>query len=145
RSTGTSRRAAPRASRGCASAARGASPDRRRGSPSRRCSWPLSVSLAPGDAREATLAGRRGSTAPSEDASRSMRNVVFVAPFAIATTLRFIRSLAALPDVRLALVTQDALESLPADVAAALAGHWRVPDALDAAQLEAAVRGVAAR
>ena len=33
-----------------------------------------------------------------------MPNVVFVAPFSMATTLRFIRSVAALPGVRLALV-----------------------------------------
>jgi hypothetical protein len=72
-----------------------------------------------------------------------MKHVVFVAPFAMATTLRFIRSVAALPDVKLSLVTQDAAEKLPDDLRAALAGHWRVADGLNPDHIEQGVRALA--
>jgi biotin carboxylase len=71
-----------------------------------------------------------------------MKKVVFVAPFAMATTLRFIRAVAALPDVKIALITQDAAEKLPDDLRAAAVAHWRVADGLDAAQIEEGVRAV---
>jgi biotin carboxylase len=72
-----------------------------------------------------------------------MRNVVFVAPFTMATTLRFIRAVASLPGVRLALVTQEPAEKLPGDLRAAAAAHWRVQDGLDAGEIETGVRAVA--
>jgi biotin carboxylase len=71
-----------------------------------------------------------------------MKKVVFVAPFAMATTLRFIRAVAALPDVKLALITQDPVEKLPDDLRAAAVAHWRVADGLDTDQIEAGVRAV---
>src|SRR5688572_30258285 len=43
----------------------------------------------------------------------AMPRVVFVAPFAADTTLRFARAAAELPEVDLALVTQEAPEKLP--------------------------------
>ncbi|MEZ5459097.1 MAG: hypothetical protein R3E65_07255 [Steroidobacteraceae bacterium] len=67
-------------------------------------------------------------------------HVVFVAPFFLAATLRFIAATAALEGVRLSLVSQDPLERLPAALRERLVGHWRVADALDAAQIVAAVR-----
>ncbi|MEM7050064.1 MAG: hypothetical protein AAF604_10405 [Acidobacteriota bacterium] len=70
-----------------------------------------------------------------------MRKVVFVAPFFLETTLRFVRA-AALPGVRLGLVSQQPLEQLPAAVRRRLAAHWRVDNALDAEQLVGAVRGL---
>jgi hypothetical protein len=72
-----------------------------------------------------------------------MKHVVFVAPFAMATTLRFVRAVAELPDVRLAIVTQDPLASLPQELRERIAGHWRVEDGLDPRRLEEAARGVA--
>jgi len=45
-----------------------------------------------------------------------MRNVVFVAPFFLPTTLRFVESVVRLPGVRVGLVSQDPAERLPADL-----------------------------
>ena len=45
-----------------------------------------------------------------------MRNVVFAVPFFKETTLRFVRGLTTLPDVRLGLVTQDPRHLRPAEV-----------------------------
>jgi len=64
-----------------------------------------------------------------------MRSVVFVAPFFLATTLRFVKAAAALPGVRLGLISQDPLEKLPADIRAGLAAHERVEDAIDPASI----------
>ena len=72
-----------------------------------------------------------------------MPNVVFVAPFAMTTTLRFIHAVADLPGVRLALVTQDPAERIPHDLRAKVAAHWRVDDGLDAGQIEEGVRAIA--
>ena len=69
-----------------------------------------------------------------------MHHCVFVAPFLLEDTLRFVRAVARLPDVRLALVTQEPLEKTPQDVRAALTGFARVPDALDADALVAGAR-----
>ena len=72
-----------------------------------------------------------------------MPNVVFVAPFAMEATLRFVRAAARLPGVRLGLVTQEPQEKLPPQLRAELAGHWRVADALDPAQIVLGAQGVA--
>ena len=72
-----------------------------------------------------------------------MKHVVFVAPFVIATTLRFIRSVASLDGARVSLITQDPAEKLPEDLRAAAVGHWRVADGLDAAEIELGVRALA--
>lgn len=71
-----------------------------------------------------------------------MRKVAFVAPFLMEATLRFVRAVQRLPGVRVGLVTQEPLERVPPHVRADLAGHWRVQDALDPAQLVAAVQGL---
>ena len=63
------------------------------------------------------------------------RHVVFAAPFFLGATLRFIRGAAKLSDVDLTVVSQEPFESLPGDLRAAIAGHWRIDDALDPAQL----------
>ena len=62
-------------------------------------------------------------------------HVIFVAPFFMPTTLRFIAGAARLPAVNLSLISQDAAESLPSTLRSALAAHWRVDDALDPGQL----------
>lgn len=72
-----------------------------------------------------------------------MKNVAFVAPYLLPTSLRFIGALARLGDVRLALITQEPLERVPADLRSLLSGHWRVDNALDWQQLAEAGRGVA--
>lgn len=55
-------------------------------------------------------------------------NVVFVAPFFLDTTLRFVDAAAGLPGVRLGLVSQDPEEKLPKGLRSKLAGHYRVED-----------------
>ncbi len=71
--------------------------------------------------------------------------VVFVLPFFMEQTLRFVRGAARLPGSRLAVVSQDPLERLPADLAGSVAAHWRVRDVFDLDQLHAAMAGLAAR
>src|SRR3990172_2644741 len=57
-----------------------------------------------------------------------MVNVVFVAPFFLDTTLRFVDAAAGLPGVRLGLVSQDPEEKLPKGLHSRLAGYYRVED-----------------
>ena len=68
-----------------------------------------------------------------------MRNVVFAAPFLMDATLRFVRAAASLPNVRLALLTQEPLERVPEDLRARIDAHWRVDDGLDPDAIERAV------
>ncbi len=82
--------------------------------------------------------------------SLETRNVVFVAPFFLPATLRFVEAAADLPGVRLALVTQEkvtqqTVEQLPSALRSKVVAHWGVDDALDAEQLTTAVRGLADR
>ena len=70
------------------------------------------------------------------------RNAVFVAPFFLETTLRFVESAASLEGVRLALVSQDPLERLPRGLRHALAAYRRVADGMDPQQLTSAVRSI---
>lgn len=72
-----------------------------------------------------------------------MRNVVFVAPFFMEATLRFVDAVASLPGARVGLVSADPLEKLPPAVRSRLAAHFRVGQALDTSQLADAVRGIA--
>src|SRR3954454_16434813 len=67
---------------------------------------------------------------------------VFVAPFLMPATARFVATAAQLPGVRLAVVTTAAAGQIPPDLARHLAGHWRVDDALDPRQIAAAVDGL---
>jgi hypothetical protein len=71
-----------------------------------------------------------------------MRTVVFVVPFFKETTLRFVRGLTRLGDVRLGLVTQDPRAKLPPEIERALAGHWQVANGLDPEHVLEGVRGV---
>lgn len=57
-----------------------------------------------------------------------MSNVVFVAPFFMETTLRFIDAAANLPGVNLGLVSQDPETKLPPGLRSKLSGHYRVED-----------------
>ncbi|MCA8967448.1 MAG: ATP-grasp domain-containing protein, partial [Planctomycetes bacterium] len=71
------------------------------------------------------------------------RTVVFVAPFFMTATLRFVAAIAALPGVRLALISQSSLAHMPPGVRRQLAGHYQVQNALDAQQLADATRSLA--
>ena len=72
-----------------------------------------------------------------------MANAVFVAPFLLPATVRFIAAAVSLPDVRLGLISQDPAERLPDDLRARLAGHYRVADGTDAQQIADATRVMA--
>lgn len=71
-----------------------------------------------------------------------MQHVIFVAPFALDATMRFVRPAAGLPGVKLGLIGQEPVEKLPEDLRSKLSAHYRVDDAMDAGQLEVAVRHV---
>lgn len=73
------------------------------------------------------------------------RAAVFVAPFLASTTVRFVTAAAALPDIRLGLVSQDPAERLPAELRRRLAGYWQVGDALDPEQIAGAVQALSQR
>ncbi len=57
-------------------------------------------------------------------------HVVFVAPFFMDTTMRFIRAVAELPGIQLSLVTQEPKDKVPGDLRQALAGYVQIDDAL---------------
>lgn len=73
-----------------------------------------------------------------------MTTAVLVAPFFQENTLRFVRALAELPGTKACIVTQDAIERVPADVRARLAGHRRIADASAAEGIAEACRSLAA-
>ena len=72
-----------------------------------------------------------------------MRRAVFVAPFHLDTTVRFLHAAAGLPGVRLAVISAEPAERLPAAVAGRLAGYRQVGDALDSCTLAAAAADLA--
>ena len=72
-----------------------------------------------------------------------MANVVFVAPYALDATTRFVSAITAVPDARVGLVSSDPVERFPPAVQSAIAGHWQAADCLDVDQLTAAVRALA--
>lgn len=74
-----------------------------------------------------------------------MPNVVFVAPFFLETTLRFVEAAAMLPGVRLGLISQDPEEKLPSAIRSRLAVHYRVADGLAVDQIAGAIRMLAGR
>jgi biotin carboxylase len=70
-------------------------------------------------------------------------HVLFVAPYLLENTLRTVRALVGVPGARVGLISADPTARLAAaDPAlhAAIAGHYRVDDPADPAQLTAAVR-----
>jgi len=74
-------------------------------------------------------------------------STVFVAPFALPSTLRFLRAVALLPDTTFSVVAQEPAASfmgaLDEEVRGRIAEYVRVEDCHDAGQLEGAVRHVA--
>jgi hypothetical protein len=71
-----------------------------------------------------------------------MPNVVFVAPFAMESTLRFVRAAVSLPGVRLAVVSQDAPDKLSRDLLQQLSGFQQLADAMSPDPLAEAVRAL---
>lgn len=71
-----------------------------------------------------------------------MHHCVFAAPFALENTMRFVRAVLSLPDVKVAVVSQEPIERLPQDVRDGITGFARVSDALDADSLVSGVLGV---
>lgn len=72
-----------------------------------------------------------------------MQHVVFAIPYVMENTLRFARAVAALPGVRMSVISQDGAPKLPAEMRDGLVGFERVSDALDSRQLAAAVQSLA--
>ena len=66
----------------------------------------------------------------------------FVAPYLLEATARFVRCAAALPDVRLGLITSTPLENVEPELRSRLAGHWQVENALDPRQIAEGVSGL---
>ena len=64
-----------------------------------------------------------------------MKNVVFVAPYALEATVRFVEAVSRVEDARVGLVSSDPVEAFPETVRRAIAGHWRTDDCLDVDQL----------
>ena len=68
-----------------------------------------------------------------------MTNVVFVAPYALEATARFVDAVAHVRTARVGLISSDPQESFPPSTRLAIAGHWQLPDCLDVDQLTDAV------
>lgn len=71
-----------------------------------------------------------------------MPHVVFIAPRFLENTNRYVRAFAELGEITLSLVSMDPEEAIPAPVRPRVAGHYRVADSMDPAQLTAAVRAI---
>ncbi len=72
-------------------------------------------------------------------------HAIFVAPFFMEATLRFLGGAAGLAGVDLTLISQEPLEKLPPGIRERLAGHWRVDNALDPVQLVDAAKALQQR
>ncbi len=70
-------------------------------------------------------------------------NVVFVAPYAMETTLRFVRSVAKLPGVRLGVLSQQPEKAFTKGLEADLDGFVQLKDPLDPLELGNGVRTLA--
>lgn len=72
-----------------------------------------------------------------------MTPVVFATPFLGFNTLRFIRAAAALPGVKLGLVTASPAEAIPADLRPHIAAHYGIADGMDPQQIADGTRWLA--
>jgi hypothetical protein len=72
-----------------------------------------------------------------------MPNAVFVAPFLLPATVRFVAAAALLPGARLGLISQDPEDRLSDELRSALAGHYRIADGTDPQQIADATRALA--
>ncbi len=74
-----------------------------------------------------------------------MKNVVFVAPYSMEATNRFLNAFLSTEGARVALVSTDPLEKFPNDVQRRLFAHWQIGDCLDTDDLSHGVGSVAAQ
>jgi phosphoribosylaminoimidazole carboxylase (NCAIR synthetase) len=66
-------------------------------------------------------------------------NVVFVAPYVLDATNRFLGAMVQVTGADVAVVSSDPLERFPDHIREGLSAHWRIDDCLDVDQLTAAV------
>src|SRR5918998_6433793 len=71
--------------------------------------------------------------------------VVFAAPWFSENAARFIQAAVSLPDVRVAVISQDPLENAPPHLREGVVGHWRVDDVFDSRRLAHAAGSLSAR
>jgi predicted ATP-grasp superfamily ATP-dependent carboligase len=76
---------------------------------------------------------------------RAMTKIVFVAPFLLESTLRFIEAACSLPGVEVGLVSQDPVQRIPEALRPRLSEHLAVADALDPQRIAEAVRTLSSR
>lgn len=67
-----------------------------------------------------------------------MRTVIFIAPFLLDATVKFIKAAATVPNTRLVVLTQESKEKLPGGVE-----HWWAPDTISSAGQTEACRAIA--
>lgn len=72
-----------------------------------------------------------------------MQSVIFVAPFAMESTLRFVRAAVSIHGLRLGLLSQEPAARIPPDLYAKLDGFQQVRNAMDRAQLRDGIRTLA--
>ena len=72
-----------------------------------------------------------------------MTDVVFVAPYLLPATSRFVHAAADVAGARVGVVTHEPADRIDEHLRSRLAAHWQVGDALDPDQLEQGVRGIA--
>ncbi len=72
-----------------------------------------------------------------------MPHVAFIAPRLLENTNRYVRAFGDLDRVTLSLISSDPEQAIPAPLRPRVAGHYRVADCLDGAQLTQAVRAIA--
>ena len=80
---------------------------------------------------------------PPERDNHEELHVIFVAPYAMETTMRFVRSASRLAGVRLSVISQESRDRFASELGDRLAGFERVKDPLDADALTTAVRSLA--
>src|ERR1044071_1024775 len=74
-----------------------------------------------------------------------MVHVVFIAPRFLENTNRYVRAFAELArdgEIALSLVSADPEDAIPEPLRPHVAGHYRIPDVMDPAQLTHAVRAL---
>lgn len=73
-----------------------------------------------------------------------MRNVLFIAPVFNANTASYIAGIAAVPDVRVSVISEEPIDRLPGHVHSAIHGYERIANGLDARLVADASRRIAA-
>lgn len=74
-----------------------------------------------------------------------VQHVVFVAPYAMEATSRFLAAFVSTPGARIGVVSSDPVDRFPAEVRSRLAAHWQIRDCLDPDELAHGVGSVGAR